>query len=152
MDELNKQAYIFGSIFTLANRLQILGDKIDDKITVKQWLLLASITKHNHAPTISEVSNMIGNSRQNVKKMAIILEREGFLTLTKDKSDARIIRIQLTETCMKHFKNREEIELTFIRDLFQGIDSKLLASLYEGIGKLSINIKEMENKDEKEKE
>ncbi|MFA5636708.1 MAG: MarR family transcriptional regulator, partial [Anaerovoracaceae bacterium] len=75
MDSLKDKAFIFGSIFTLSNRLQILGDRLDRNLTVKKWLLLAGIHNcRNSSPSISEVAIIIGNSRQNVKKMLVKLE------------------------------------------------------------------------------
>lgn len=147
MNDIIKKAHIFGSIFTMANRLQILGDKLDPNLTVKQWLLIASITQYDsYAPTISEAAGIIGNSRQNVKKMAAILEREGFLQLNKDADDARIVRISLTDKCKDYFNNRSDVEAEFIEQLFKGFDTDLVKELYRSIGKLGENIAEMENK------
>lgn len=79
MKQIQEKAFIFGAIFTLANRLQILGDKLDENITVKQWLLLATISKSEHpAPSLSEVAKTIGNSRQNVKKWLLFLKIKVF--------------------------------------------------------------------------
>ena len=145
MDSMNKKAYIFGSIFTLANRLQILGDKMDKNLTVKQWLLLAGLTRYDkEAPTLSEVAVQIGGSRQNVKKMALILEREGFLILKKDSRDARILRLELTNKCKEYLKSREEKEIKFIEELFKDFHTGHLDGLYAGIEKLSDNVNEME--------
>ncbi|QHQ61794.1 MarR family transcriptional regulator [Anaerocolumna sedimenticola] len=145
MDSIDKKAYVFGSIFTLANRLQILGDKLDKNLTVKQWLLLAGLTKYtNEAPTLSEVAAQIGNSRQNIKKMALILEREGFLILKKDSQDARILRLELTCNCKEYLKKRENKEIKFIEELFTGFPADLLNGLYSGIEMLSNTVKEME--------
>ncbi len=145
MNTIDEKAYVFGSIFTLANRLQILGDKFDKNLTVKQWLLLVGIAKNTeNTPTLSEVAGLIGNSRQNVKKMALILEREGFLLLQKDPLDARLLRLELTEKCLEYFKNREEKELEFLEQLYTGFDTDLLKGLYSGIVKLTDNVNEME--------
>jgi len=40
MNDIAEKAHILGSVFILANRLQVLGDKFDENLTVKQWLLL----------------------------------------------------------------------------------------------------------------
>ena len=45
MDYLEKKAYIFGSFFSLSNKLQAIGDKFDKNLTIKQWLLVVSIFK-----------------------------------------------------------------------------------------------------------
>ncbi|WP_326908090.1 MarR family winged helix-turn-helix transcriptional regulator [Sedimentibacter sp. MB31-C6] len=141
-----EKKYIFASLFVIANRLQVLGDKLDPNLTVKQWLLIACISKCGTAPTISEVANTIGNSRQNVKKMAVILKREGFLDLKKDSKDARILRICLTDKCQKYFKKREGTDAEFIEQLFEGFDTNLIIEVYKGIAKLDKNIEEMEKK------
>lgn len=154
MDCTKEKAHIFGSIFTLANRLQVLGDKFDRNLTIKQWLLLVGIFQNeSDAPTISEVASLIGNSRQNVKKMALRLEKEGFLKFHKDSSDARILRISLTKKCQDYFKQREEGELKFLEKLYDGFDTELIQGLDKGILKLEENIIEMEKQYvQKEKE
>lgn len=145
MDNIKEKTHIFGLVFTLANKLQVLGDKFDENLTIKQWLLLAGIFKNeNDTPTISEVASLIGNSRQNVKKMSIILEREGFLKLQKDLTDARILRISLTMKCQDYFKQREKREIEFLEKLYVGFDTNLIKGLDNGISKLEENINEME--------
>lgn len=145
MDDIKEKTHIFGSVFMLANRLQVLGDRFDRNLTIKQWLLLAGIYKsESDFPTLSDVANFIGNSRQNVKKMSLILEREGFLKLQKDPADARILRISLTSKCEDYFKNRENRELEFFEKLFKGMDSELIKYIDRGINLLEKNIIELE--------
>ncbi|WMJ88742.1 MarR family winged helix-turn-helix transcriptional regulator [Anaerocolumna sp. MB42-C2] len=151
MDHIDKKAFVFGSIFTLANRLQILGDKFDPNLTIKQWLLLAGIAESiKSTPSLSEVAELIGNSRQNVKKMALILEREGFIQLKKDSEDARILHLELTEKCKEYFINREKRETEFLEQVYQGFDADLLDGLYAGLLKMEDNIKGMEQINENE--
>lgn len=145
MNDLEKKAHIFGSVFILANRLQVLGDKFDRNLTIKQWLLLVGILKNRgNSPTISEIASFIGNSRQNVKKMALLLEKKGFLKLEKDSNDARILRISLTSECHEYFHQREKRELEFFEKLYDGFDTNIIKSLDNGISKLEKNIIKME--------
>jgi DNA-binding MarR family transcriptional regulator len=149
MNEIDKKAYIWGSIFSLANRLQILGDKLDKNISIKQWLLIAIISKFEHSsPTLGEVADTIGNSRQNVKKMAVILQSQGFVSLTKDVNDGRMVRISLTPKCIAYFQDRAEKELQFIEKLFDAFDETLTDGLYQGFIKLVENTVEMEKRNE----
>jgi len=141
VNDMHNKAYIFGTIFTLSNKLQMLGDQMDPKLTVKQWMFLAGIVKsNNHSPTISEVAGLIGSSRQNVKKMAIILEKRGFISMSKDKRDARIVRLTLTECCNKYLKQREQKENAFIEAIFQNLGSQDLDLLARAIRKLDGNV------------
>jgi DNA-binding MarR family transcriptional regulator len=144
MRDLEEKAYIFGNIFALSNKLQLIGDRVDEKLTVKQWLFLAGVLKcEEGAPTLSEIAARIGSSRQNVKKMAAILEKQGFVLMEKDARDARMLRISLTDACKAHLKQREKVELRFIEDLFCGFEAHELSLLSEAIEKLEINVRRM---------
>ncbi len=150
---MEKKTYIFGTIFTLSNKLQLLGDKIDAKLTVKQWLFLAGVLRcDNDTPTLSEIAACIGSSRQNVKKLALILEKQGFVLMEKDVRDARALRIRLTDACKAHLKQREQAESRFIEELFYNYGAKELSLLSEGLKKLENNAKEMGLKYDDEKE
>jgi MarR family transcriptional regulator, transcriptional regulator for hemolysin len=87
-----QQQYVLGSLFLLANKLQIKGDKFlsEDNITLRQWLLTVMILqfKDQH-PTLGEVAKLMGTSHQNVKQLANKLKERGFLEIEKDKEDAR---------------------------------------------------------------
>lgn len=149
MNKMNKEAYIFGNIFALANKLQILGDKLDKDISTKQWLLIAVISKcETPSPTLGEVADIIGSSRQNVKKMSVILQERGFVSLTKDIDDARMLRITLTSKCINYFQDRNEKELQFMSKLFCTFDEALTDGLYQGLVKLAENTAEMEKGNE----
>lgn len=139
--EMPKQAYIYGAIHILSNRMQTLGDKIDPTISNKQWFLLAVVSKFKETPpNIGNVAEVLGTSRQNVKKMANILEKRGFLKLEKNKSDLRNIQLFLTEKCGDYFKSREQQELEYMAHIFSDIDNKTLDSLCNGLEQLSKNI------------
>lgn len=150
MTELEQMAYIFGTIFTLSNNLQILGDKFDKNITIKQWLFLVGVSKFNEPPMISEVANFIGYSRQNAKRIAAALEERGFVEIGKDKNDARALRIKLTQKCTGYFEKRYEREIEFLERIFNGFDAELTCNVYNGFIRLEQNIKKIMNPVENE--
>lgn len=143
MDELAQKAYIFGTIFSLSNKLQVIGDKFDADITIKQWLLLVGISKFKEPPTISEVASFIGYSRQNAKRMAAALQQRGFVTITRDRRDARALRITRTPKCMEYFAGRGPRELEFLARLFDGFDAELTEGFYRGLSRLEKNVEKM---------
>jgi DNA-binding MarR family transcriptional regulator len=152
MSDLQDKAYVFGTIFTLSNKLQILGDQLDTKLTVKQWLFLAGISKcESQAPTLSELAVRIGSSRQNVKKMAVILEKQGFIVMNRDGKDARMLRVSMTDFCKEYLGQREQVELIFIEEMFEGFEPQELEALSGAIRKIEKNINtKMQNNAEKE--
>jgi DNA-binding MarR family transcriptional regulator len=144
MENINKMAAVFGSIFQLSNKLQTLGDKIDDYMSMKQWMLIAAISKsEKNALNIRELAEIIGTSYQNVKKMAVILEKQGYLALQKNPADARAILISLTAKCKEYFAQRADVEKAFLQSVFEELDEKAITDLYHGIVRLheSVNKK-----------
>ena len=102
------KAEFFGTLFVLANRLQVPGDQMDDQISTKQWLLLAVLCKENGMEcTFSQSAERMGSSRRNVKKTAQILEQKGFLNFHKPKEDKRSLLVSPTKACFDHLKTRE---------------------------------------------
>ncbi|MDD5936572.1 MAG: MarR family transcriptional regulator [Clostridiales bacterium] len=139
--------YIFGAIFAMANRMQLIGDNFHEEITTKQWFLLAVISKFTEEPpTLGQIASVIGTSRQNVKKMAMILEKEGFVELRKDEKDGRILRVSLTKKCAEMAQREEQRDMEFLVELFDGMDDKMLDTIYQGFRILESNIIKLEAK------
>ncbi len=143
MDESEKKAYIFATMFSLSNKLQVIGDKFDPNITIKQWLLLVGISTFKEPPTISEVASYVGYSRQNAKRMAAALQDRGFVTITKDANDARASRITCTPKCIEYFTGRSQRELEFLAEIFDGFDAELTDGFYRGLSRLAQNVEKM---------
>ena len=139
--DIPKQAFIYAAIHVLANRMQALGDKVDPTISTKQWFVLAAVSKFNKSPpNIGDIAKVLGTSRQNIKKMANILEQRGFLKMEKDKNDLRSIQLFLTEQCNEYFKGREQQENEYLESIFLGMDDEELTALCNGMSKLIENI------------
>jgi MarR family transcriptional regulator, transcriptional regulator for hemolysin len=149
MDILEKQKYIFGSMFLLANKLQVVGDQYMDRdgMTTKQWFLTAMISQFGeNSPTLSEVADIMGTSRQNVKQLALKLEEKEFLKIEKDEQDARALRLKLTEKSKDFWEKREDKDSQFIKELFQDFTSEEIEVMSKGFNKLAKKIDEMGKK------
>ncbi len=139
------QANIFGSFFTLSNRLQAAGDGLDEKMTLKQWLLVAVLIRsEEQALSVSDLAKRMGSSRQNVKKMAQLLEKRGFLAIEQHEDDKRYLRLSVTHACLIHCKSRESKEQIFIETLFSGFALEELRVLSQSFAKLTGNIAKLE--------
>lgn len=139
MEILEKQKYIFGSLFLLANKLQVTGDQYmgRDGMTTKQWFLTAMISQFgDNPPTLSEVADLMGSSRQNVKQLALKLEEKDFLRIEQDEHDARALRLKLTEKSQEFWDKREDKDSQFISDLFEDFNQEEIDVLYNGFNKL----------------
>lgn len=147
MDTIDIQKYIFGSIFLAANKLQVLGDQYLGMggITTKQWFLSVMISQFgNNPPTLSEVAEIMGNSRQNVKQLAMKLEEKGFLTIQKDDKDARALRLKLTDKSLEFWEKRQKQDDEYISELFKDLNEEEVFSMFKGFKKLMEKIERLE--------
>ncbi|SNT04066.1 DNA-binding transcriptional regulator, MarR family [Anaerovirgula multivorans] len=136
---------VFASLFIIANRLQTLGDKLDENLTVKQWLMIAIIHKfESDQLSVKEIASIAGVSHQNVMQMAQNLEKRGFVRILKDNTDRRIKRIVLTSQFQKYFINRNEREISFLNKLFSNFTDKNISELNSLLELLYSNIEQME--------
>jgi DNA-binding MarR family transcriptional regulator len=150
MDNIDKQKYIFGSVFLMANKLQVLGDQYfdNDDMTTKQWLMTVMILQfHNEPPTLREVAELMGSSHQNAKQIALKLEKKGFLSIEKDDSDGRAISLRLTEKSYSFWESRAEKDEHFIAELFKDLSEEETNVMYRGMEKLFEKIEIMNEKE-----
>lgn len=147
METIDKKKFIFGSLFLLSNRLQVIGDKYLEKegITTKQWLLIVMIAQFvDSIPTLSEVAQLMGSSRQNVKQLALRLQEKGFVSIKKDERDSRVLRLKLTEKSTVFWEERREKDEQFIIDIFNGLSEEEIHIMCNGFNKLFGNIESIE--------
>ena len=80
---------IFSTIFIVSNRLQAIFDRHIPRLTLRQFMLL-SIARQSAEPlTLTKLGELLGCSRQNVKKLALALQEKGFARLRRSDEDAR---------------------------------------------------------------
>ena len=137
MTRTDKEHYFFGSVLLLANKLQVWGDGILPTLTFKQLFLLLFIKEMEiQNPTVKEISDFTGTSRQNVKKMLERLEAAEFVSLTRSKADSRAWNVALTEKSFEYFAENEQKSTEIVSEMFSGITDKELDLAMQTAGKL----------------
>lgn len=122
--DIPTKEYLFSSIFLLANKLQTLGDAVLEEITLKQWLLLIMIfNMEEKQPSVTEIAEFIGGTRQNVRKMLEVLSDKGYVTLCVNKQDKRNLSVALTDKTFMFFTQFEAKGAVFLEQLFNGINT-----------------------------
>lgn len=140
MTDKENQQFIFGCIFLLSNKLQLLGDKVTVELTLKQWFLLNMILNmENKTPNFMEIANVVGTSRQNVSKMISILAKKGMVCLQPSKTDQRATYVTLTEKCIDYFASKENVGNKLLDDLFNGISSTETEQVAKVLGRILYN-------------
>jgi DNA-binding MarR family transcriptional regulator len=118
---------------------------LDSEITMKQGKMLEIISQYEAGTIkITELSELIGSSRQNAKKMALLLSNQGYLSLTRDEKDARILRVALTEKGIRYCSSHRNTDKRFLNNVFDGFEDKQLKGLIKSFDKLSKNVARME--------
>ena len=127
--EIPDREYVFGTVFTLSNKLQLLLDRefAPYGITAKQWfttIVLSSL--FGEPPTLKDVAKAMEMSHQNVKQIALKLQQIGFLEIRGDEADGRAIRLSLTEKCRKFGESLQQQGDQFLGAMFDGIEKEEL--------------------------
>ena len=142
-EELQKQA-VFTSIFIIQNRLQTACDKLEDDITVKQWLLLAMASVCHEPPTLTTLGRLMGCSRQNVKKLAGALEKKGYLQIDKDAAKGNTASIIITAKTQEYYDGKSDLHEHLFRLLFQDFSSDEIMLVYGFIKKFYKGVSRIE--------
>ena len=139
----NQRKAIFSTLFIAGNKLQTLFDNCIPEVSLKQFMLL-SIVRHAKKPlTFTQLGNLLGCSRQNIKKLADVLRKKGFITIQRSPQDTRAMCICPTEKVADYFANdfaeyQEELKYLFEVYTDKEIETLflLLTRLYDGIENL----------------
>ncbi len=141
-DTLHREQAIFASIFVLQNRMQTAGEKIQTKISMKQWLLLAMTACCPEPRTLTNVGNLMGCSRQNVKKLALALEQKGFVRLRSSSNNA--VLIELTEEVNRYTEEIGERHMKSLQLLFADFSEEEIKQLFSLYTKLYTGLERTE--------
>lgn len=141
MDNLSisdKKRFIFGYIIVIASKLHMVGDNYlsEDNMTLSQWFLSTSIAQFGYSPTLKEVAESMSTSHQNVKQLALKLQKKGFLDIVKDEEDKRAIRLVLTQKSNDFWDERTDKDNQFLKELFEDLDEKELDIMYRSVYKI----------------
>lgn len=136
---ITKKKLIFSSFFILQNRMQTLFDSYFDGITSKQWLIAIIVKAMPDPPSFSEVASHAGCSRQNVKKIAVVLEKKGFIELISD-NETRAVRMILTQKFYDLYKEFSKKSIEGIEKIFDGMDETQIENLFDSFNTIENNI------------
>lgn len=136
----------FTSILVGANLLQTLFTKTLNGITSKQWLLLVITYNCPYDPTLSEVGKIMGCSRQNVKQIAEILKKNGYLEFTKQEGDKNTVRLVTTEKWETYCKENDTYTNGILEEIFEGFTDDELSQYFKSFNKVMKNIEKVNEK------
>ncbi len=148
INEIPDDAMIFGLLLIISNKMNTLLEREfkEFDVTTKQWFLSETINSlFDSPPTLKEVANAMGSSHQNVKQVALKLQQKGLLLLEKDKKDARVTRLRMTEQSYDFWKQTDPKGAIFRNKMFKKMDTKDISRIRHLLEKILLNLVETEN-------
>ena len=144
--DMPPQAFLLGLLSAFDNRYQASADAFFKEITWKQFFAIICINLCKEAPTINELSDVMGSSHQNVKQILLKLEKKGFISMEADARDKRKQRIFVTNAArdfLEENDNNGQQSQYIIGRIFNGISDKNLMTTIQTIMKMERNLSEL---------
>ena len=142
----NQSKAIFSTLFIAGNKLQTLFDNHIPEVSLKQFMLLSIVRQSKEPLTFTQLGNLLGCSRQNVKKLAAALMKKGFVTIQKSPYDTRAMCIYPTEKVNNYFQNDFSEYQEKLKYLFEVYTEKETETLFILLSKLYVGIENLEKR------
>lgn len=139
---------VIALLLIISNKMNTLLDREfkEFDVTTKQWFLSETIKSlFDTAPTMKELASEMGSSHQNIKQVALKLQKKGLLKLEKDKKDARVTRLRLTERSYDFWKETDPKGSIFRLNMFKEMNKKDITTTRVSLEKMLLNLTEIEN-------
>lgn len=125
------------TLFSVTNKLQMLGNKYLKDITLRQMLAIPVII---HAPngkvTISHIAKKLDTTKQNAKQIVDSMKKKGYLSIVSSERDKRAVNIIITSKGEKVFRKCSKFADEFLADIFCNFKTKDLEKFCKLLQKL----------------
>jgi len=133
--------YLLGLLSAFENRFQAMADNTMQEISWKQFFAIICINMCKEAPTLKELSDILGSSHQNAKQILLKLEKKNFIRFQADETDKRKQRIMLTDYCREFCEKNDEMSKSIMEKMFDGITEEDIAATIKTIIRIEKNLR-----------
>ena len=145
----NQRKAIFSTLFIAGNKLQTLFDAHIPEVSLKQFMLLSIVRQSKEPLTFTQLGDLLGCSRQNIKKIADVLAKKGFITIEQSPNDTRAMCICPTEKANDFFLNDFSEYQEELKYLFEVYSDREIETLFILLSKLYAGIENLKKKAQK---
>jgi len=135
--ELFLMQQTYATLFSLANKVQISGDKYLENLTSRQYMVMLAI---GHLPedetTLNNIAKKLGTTKQNVKQMVTVMERKGYISIVPSQRDKRSVNISITEEGKQTLLIVAEKGVYFLAELFKDFSTEEMDIMWSLLKKL----------------
>lgn len=139
-EEMDSEYFLLGLLSIFENQYQSKANLYFGDMTWKQFFATVCIRLLKGNPTITEISEMMKTSHQNVKQMLVKLEEKGYVSLIKDSEDRRKQRVVITEKYNKYSESRSEEADKIVSTIFENISIEDIKTTVKTIMQMERNL------------
>ena len=133
--------FLLGLLSAFDNSYQAAADAFFGELSWKQVFAIVCIDMCREAPTLPELSQVMGSSHQNVKQILLKLEKKGFVIMQVDDKDRRKQRIFLTQKAREFSASHDAQSQQIVGKIFDGIPEEELDVTIQTIIHMERNLK-----------
>ena len=133
--------YLLGLLSAFENRFQAMADATMKEISWKQFFAVICINMCKEAPTLRELSDILGSSHQNVKQILLKLEKKDFIRFETDPADKRKQRIVLTDRSRAFCAANDADSVRIMGAMFAGIPETDIQTTIQTITNIEKNLR-----------
>lgn len=145
IDILWKKKLLFSGVFVQENLLHAIIDRYLKEITCKQWLVMVVADAYDAPPDLSTLAKMLGCTRQNIKKLAVSLEKAGYVALNPSEKDGRSLCVEITDRGKEIIENSKNLEKKVHGSLFRDFTDREIEEYFRLSGKMMKGFGYLEN-------
>jgi len=134
-------------LFQLHHTMMRVGDQMARGVglTSSRWMLVCGIGRCEVPPTVSELSEELRISPQNIARMVASMHRDGLVERFHDPEGGRAARLRLTETGERARQTTFELRDRFLGPFLEGFDPERRAGLEHDLDDLIENLTRFEH-------
>ncbi|WP_397539060.1 MarR family winged helix-turn-helix transcriptional regulator [Rummeliibacillus pycnus] len=135
--ELFLMQQTYGTLFSLANKIQVKGDNFLELLTSRQYMAMVAIAHLDEdETTLNNIARKLGTTKQSVKQLITIMENKGYVNVVPSTKDKRAINVKITETGKEVLLVVAEKGIFFLEELFNKLSTEELETMWGLLKKL----------------
>ena len=127
----------YSSLFSISNKLQIIGDRELGSLTSRQLMTLIAVI---HLPaggaSLIKIAKKMGTTKQNVRQLVSAMERKGLVSIASSLADKRAYSVEMTEYGKSVFITCYQRGMVFFEKIFHDFSVDELEVFWSMIKKL----------------
>lgn len=135
---------VFAKIFLVNNQLQRESGKLSEELTLKQWFFLIMLYKSKiPEPSVNDLAEQMGVSRQSAKKTVALLEKKAYVTVKSSTKDSRALCIAPTQQAIQFLRENRWRGNALLHSIFADIADEDMTTFVKVLNQVLSNAKQI---------